>query len=58
MNKKIIKAFFPIALQAIENGKCPTCGKKIEMKEFRDELSLKEFKISYLCQACQDKVFK
>jgi hypothetical protein len=25
--------------------------------EFRDELSVKEFKISGMCQSCQDEVF-
>ena len=32
---------------------CPTCGRE----SFRDKLSLKEFKISHMCQKCQDEVF-
>lgn len=36
---------------------CPTCGKKIDPSEFRDGLSLKEFRISGMCQECQDKTF-
>lgn len=35
---------------------CPFCNK--EITGFRDELSLKEAKISGLCQHCQDVVFK
>jgi len=35
---------------------CPYCGKLIT--DFKDELSLKEFQISGLCQICQDEVFK
>ena len=31
--------------------------KKIEMKDFRDELSIKEYRISNLCQKCQDNTF-
>jgi hypothetical protein len=39
-------------------GKCPFCGKLVNaVTGFRDELSRKEFRISGLCQACQDKVF-
>jgi hypothetical protein len=42
----------------IEEGKCPFCAKLIDEKtEFRDEISRQEFKISGLCQACQDKIF-
>lgn len=36
------------------NG-CVCCGKPAT--EFRDDLSRREYGISGLCQACQDKVF-
>lgn len=38
---------------------CIQCGKKFSdlKKEFRDDISRKEFGISQLCQQCQDKVF-
>lgn len=39
-------------------GKCPFCEKAVKADEFRDELSRKEFKISGLCQSCQDEIFK
>ena len=58
MNKKIIKQIFPEALRAIQNERCPICNKKINMKDFKDNLSLKEFQISKMCQKCQDEVFK
>lgn len=46
-------------LEKIEKGLCPFCNKIIDPeKEFRDDLSRKEFKISGLCQDCQDNVFK
>lgn len=38
-------------------GLCPVCKKKIIMNEFKDSLSKKEFKISGMCQKCQNKVF-
>ena len=57
MNKDIIEKLFPGAVKRIEAGKCPLCGEKIKPEEFKDELSLKEFRISGMCQSCQDKTF-
>ena len=42
-------------IDSIENNICVTCGK--DAKEFRDELSRKEYSISGMCQECQDKTF-
>ena len=41
----------------MENKKpiCPSCQKEITI--FKDNLSLKEFSISGMCQECQDKTF-
>jgi hypothetical protein len=37
---------------------CVFCGSdKVNSWDFRDELSLKEFQISRICQKCQDEVF-
>ena len=44
----------------IDDRVCSTfwgCGKSVDVEGFRDEISLKEFHISGLCQSCQDKVF-
>ncbi len=59
MNKKIMEAVgFKKEIEKVEHGCCPFCNKKIdEEKDFRDSLSRKEFKISGLCQNCQDKIF-
>lgn len=44
---------------AITTNKCITkpigCGKMVG--EFRDEISMKEYRISGLCQNCQDEIF-
>jgi hypothetical protein len=40
-----------------EDNKCPFCEKTVDVHEFRDKESRKEFKISGLCQRCQDKFF-
>jgi hypothetical protein len=59
MNKQIMKDLgFADAAKDVENGVCPFCKKVIiPLKEFRDEQSVKEYEISGLCQACQDKYF-
>ena len=59
MNEKIVKMFFPNMVKKVKKGLCPFCNKKVDPKtEFRNELSRKEFKISGLCQDCQDNTFK
>ena len=57
MNKKIVSEIFPIEVGLVEIGNCPLCTEPIKMEDFRDELSKKEFKISGMCQKCQDKIF-
>ena len=42
--------------ESIKADLCVFCGK--EAKTFRDDLSLKEYTISGLCQSCQDDVFR
>ena len=41
-----------------EAGDCPFCGHTVKTNEFRDFKSRDEFKISGLCQKCQDDFFK
>lgn len=33
------------------------CGQPVTVESFKDPLSLKEYGISGLCQACQNKIF-
>ena len=41
-----------------DGEQCATCGsKKIKPEDFKDDISRKEFKISLMCQVCQDKTF-
>ena len=42
---------------AVTDGRCPACGNSVRIKSLRDTLSRKEYKISGLCQKCQDEVF-
>ena len=51
-------AGFGQAVEDVKAGKCPFCGStKIKPEDFKDALSLKEYRISGLCQRCQDEMF-
>ncbi len=39
----------------LASSKCMTC--KGDAESFRDELSVKEYSISGMCQICQDQIF-
>ena len=43
--------------EAITSKTCPCGGSTVTLDSFKDELSLKEFHISGMCQTCQDSVF-
>lgn len=38
-------------------GTCWCCGQEVKPEDFHDELSLREYEISGMCQACQDKTW-
>lgn len=41
-----------------DGNQCVTCGStKVCPEDFKDDLSRKEFGISFMCQECQDSVF-
>lgn len=42
--------------ESIRSNVCAWCGKYVE--GFKDALSVKEYRISGFCQACQDNAFK
>lgn len=52
MNKQIMR------VDRVERGQCPFCNATPKPKDFRDDLSRREFKISGMCQVCQDDLFK
>ena len=43
--------------EAVASKRCATCGNAVLLTSFKDELSLKEFHISGMCQYCQDDLF-
>jgi hypothetical protein len=59
MNKQIMNACgFGNQMKLVDQHRCPTCGNFIRTQEFKDELSVREFQISGMCQKCQDSVFE
>lgn len=41
-----------------DGATCASCGiKVVPATDFRDEISKREWGISFLCQQCQDKTF-
>jgi len=58
MNKKIMEVSgLGDMVKAVEEGLCPFCRNPVNFEDFRDDLSRREFKISGLCQKCQDEFF-
>ncbi len=58
MNKEIMKqAGFREEVKLVEQGFCPLCKEKVKMEDFKDEISVKELKISGMCYDCQGKTF-
>lgn len=59
MNEDIMKqAGFGEEVEKVKAGICPTCDATINMDDFTDEPSLQEYRISGLCQKCQDYFFE
>lgn len=44
-------------VKSIETQHCVFCNSPVTEDSFKDAISLKEFKISGICQVCQDKIF-
>jgi hypothetical protein len=44
--------------QPVSPDTCATCGRKIDYGDFKDWLSRREYEVSRMCQACQDKIFE
>lgn len=58
MNENIMRQMgFNKEMDNVKNNICPCCNTPVNQDEFKDELSKREFKISGLCQKCQDEVF-
>jgi len=52
-----VKSFGKSRTECKEQNICVFCHKQVDMENFRDDLSKKEYGISGLCQKCQDDTF-
>lgn len=52
-----LRSLFPEMMERKDKGLCSTCGAPVTADDFDDELSVKEFRISGMCQGCQNKTF-
>jgi len=57
MNHEIMNALFPAETAAVDAGICPFCLKHINVEDFTDKLSYQDYKITGMCQACQDEFY-
>jgi len=59
MNEEIMKKMgFEDEVEKVKQHICPTCNKPIPDGSFRDAVSKREYRISGMCQDCQDSVFE
>lgn len=56
MDHNIMARAFPEMIARKDAGLCPGCGRPIDPEGFKDELSRREFRITGMCQACQDEM--
>ena len=54
----MIAAGFQEEITKVEKGLCASCGKPVDIKNFKDNESVNEYIISGLCQSCQESVFE
>ena len=45
------------AVAKVRDCRCPLCSERVDGEEFRNEMFMKEFKATGLCQGCLDTVF-
>lgn len=47
----------PDAFKRLTQWKCTICNEEIKENDFKNAISIKEYRISGMCQTCQDSVF-
>ena len=58
INEEIMKkAGFGKEVELVKQKICPFCKKPVDESKLRREIDRKEFKISGMCQDCQDTTF-
>lgn len=58
MNKRIMEAMgFGKEVELAKKGYCPLCKQLVRFMDFRTATSVREHRLSGLCQSCQDDFF-
>jgi hypothetical protein len=58
VNEEIQKNFgFGKEVALVKHNKCPFCKRPVKESDFKDSTSRREWKLSGLCQHCQDETF-
>ena len=58
MNEDIMRKLgFGKEVDLVKEGKCPMCSQVVDQNDFKDTINHREFKISGICQECQDQIF-
>jgi hypothetical protein len=56
--KRYLRAFgFELEVAIVKGCRCPLCAERVDEEEFRNEVFIKEFKTTGLCQGCLDMFF-
>ena len=56
--KRFLRALgFKRKVAMVKDCRCPLCADRVDKKEFRNEVFMREFKRSGMCQECLDMVF-
>lgn len=54
---QLLHRFGELRAQARKEQRCPSCGRPIDLTQFRNEISQREYQLSGFCQQCQDRFF-
>jgi hypothetical protein len=56
--KKFLRALgFRHEVAIVKECRCPLCALIVDIEEFRNNMFIREFKTTGLCQGCMDTVF-
>lgn len=56
--KRLLRVLrFGHEVSTVKDCRCPLCSLRVDVKEFRNKVFLREFETTGLCQGCLDLVF-
>lgn len=56
--KRLLRVLrFRHEVSTVEECRCPLCALRVDIKEFRNKMFVREFETTGLCQGCLDSVY-